>query len=141
MGLCFPGAHGLQGDFRRALWRKMEFAGGDAAERQTAQAVFFRQLQTGAVTGGQLPLVRFGQRAGYNRSDGVQHIAARQIKRRCYLCAADRFRLSLFLHDFSADQPQLHARIGVDGVVNTAVAGMEAAQKPAVGGVDNAVAV
>ena len=43
--------------------------------------------------------------------------------------------MSLFTHSFRTDRPQLHAGIGVDTVINTAVAGDEASQHLAVGGI------
>ena len=57
------------------------------------------------------------------------------------LRTADRLLVALLLHDLRALQAQLHAGEGVDGVVDAQMPGNPAAQKRAVRGVDDGVAL
>lgn len=72
-------------------------------------------------------------------SHRMQHIPGREIKSRCDFSAANPLLLSLGPDDIIACQPQLDSRISMDHIVNTGMAGMEAAQQPTVGGIDNGI--
>lgn len=62
-----------------------------------------------------------------NRTDRVQHMPAGQVVGFRDLYSAGFFLVSLLFHPFGTFQTELYARIGVDGVVDTAVAGNKAA--------------
>ena len=136
-----PGADGLQRDVRGALVRKVELTGRDAAERDAAQPVFGREIQAGAVAGGQQRVVLRRDRPAHNRPHRVQHIPAGQVKGRRDLGAAGRLLRSLGRHQPGAGRPQLHPGKGVDRIVNAPVAGRKAAEQGAVGGVDDRIAL
>ncbi len=67
----------------------------------------------------------------------MQNKITRQIKARCQLCTPGRLLAALSFHDLIAGKPQLNSRTGMDDVVDTGVAGPEAAQQRAVGCIDN----
>lgn len=62
----------------------------------------------------------------------MNDIAARQIICLRYFRVPDRFMKSLFVHDVCTFSAKLNARIGVNGIVNTAVTGNKTAQQSAV---------
>ena len=59
------------------------------------------------------------QRSLNDRADGVDHIPAGQIESRGDLRLSRWFLVSLLLHDLSAGQSKLNARIGMDTVRNS----------------------
>ncbi len=70
----------------------------------------------------------------------MQNIVTRQIKCRCNLGFSCFFFVLLTPHKIVTSQTQLNTRISVNSIVNTAVAGTEAAKHLAVGGVNNRIA-
>ena len=74
----------------------MKLPCGNAAERHTFQAFFRRQLQAGAVAGDQQFFALFCHSSVDNRTDGVQYIAAGQIKRWGDFCLTGGFRMDCF---------------------------------------------
>ena len=134
------GPHRLDGNLRRQPVWKMELSGGNAAEGHAPAAAAFGQLQTGAVAACQQLAVPPGDPAGDDRPHRVQHIAAGKVVGRGDFGLARPLLVALALHQLLAGQPQLHAREGVDGVVDAAMAGHKAAEHLAVGRVDDGVA-
>ena len=63
----------------------------------------------------------------HDRADGVDHVPAGEIEPRRDLGLSGRLLVSLRGHDLGADVSQLHARVGVDAVVDAAVARLVAA--------------
>ena len=137
--LCLPGFHRLHGDLRRPLPGEVELPGGDAAEGQAFAALFPRQVQAGAVAGGQLPLVFFRQRPLDDGPHGVEHIPAGQVVGFGDFRLARGLWAALLCQEGRALQPEPHPGEGVDGVVDAAVAGDVAPGHAAVGGVDDGV--
>lgn len=65
---------------------------------------------------------------------------AREIIGFCDFGLADLFLMALSFHEFVALVSKLDAREGVDGVIDAAMIGIEAAEKAAIGGIDNGIA-
>lgn len=119
----------------------MKLSRRNTAERHVAHPRLLRKRKAGAVTGGERLFIRHGGLAGEKRSDGVQNIPAGKIECGCDLCLPDRLAVPLPLHQLRTGKAELNPRIGVNGVVDTAVTGAEAPEQLAVGGVDNGVAL
>ena len=118
----------------------MEYAGGDAAKRNTLHAVLPGQLQTGTVAGGQQTLVLWSHTVLDNGADGMQDIVARQIVRLGDFGLPGGLLMTLALHELRAIQPELNACEGMDAVVDAGVARHITARHAAVCGVDNGTA-
>ena len=97
------------------------------------------QIQTGGVAGCQLVLVPLGQGSSDGGPYGVEHVPAGQVEGRGDLGRAGGLLVALLRHQGVAGQAELDAGAGVDDVVDTGVAGLEAAQQGAVGRVDDGV--
>ena len=69
----------------------------------------------------------------------MDDIAAGEIICRCDFRLPGLFFMALLFHHLCTGQPELHTCEGVDGVVDTAVAGIKAAQHLAVCRIDNRV--
>ena len=117
----------------------MKLTRGNTAERHAFQIVFRCQFQAGAVAGGEQFLIRFGHAPVDDRADGVQHIAAGQIERRGDLCLTGGLGITLLPHQLRTSKAQLHARKGVNGVVDATVVRNIAAGHAAVGSVDDSI--
>lgn len=119
----------------------MEYAGGDAAKRNTLYAVLLGQLQTGTVAGGQQTFIFRGHAALNDGADGMQYIVAGQIVGFCDLGLPGWLLVTLALYEPGAIQPELNARKGMDAVVDAGVARHIAARHAAVGGIDDGTAL
>ena len=128
-------------DSRRLLMGEAELSRGDAAERHAFQGLCRRQLQTGAVAGGQQLPIASGHTALYDGADGVQHISGGQVVGFGQLGPPGGLRMALPLHQPVALVSELKARRRVDGVIDAPVAGDKAAQQTAVVRVYNGVCV
>ena len=71
--------HSLHGDLGGLLIGEMEYASGDAAERNTLHAVLPGQFQTGTVAGGQQVLIFRGHTTLNAGANGMQDIVAGQM--------------------------------------------------------------
>ena len=71
----------------------------------------------------------------------MQNIPAGKIECGRDLCLPDCLAVPLPLHQLRTGKAELNPGIGVNGIVDTAVAGAEAPEQLAVGGVDNGVAL
>ena len=69
----------------------------------------------------------------------MKNIFTGQVETRGDLCLACRFFITLLLHDLMAGQAKLHAAHGVNNVINTGMAGLEAAQQLTVCSVYNSI--
>ena len=69
----------------------------------------------------------------------MQHISGRQIIGFCDFGFSGGFRLLLRRHDAGTSQPKLYSRIGMDRIVDTAVARDKASQHLAVGRINNGI--
>ncbi len=118
----------------------MKFSRRNTTKRNAFDSILFCKLQAGAIAGGKLFLVFFCQPSADDRTDGVQHIVAGQIIGWCDFRLAGFFFVPLFLHQLRASCPKLNTRIGMNGIVDAAVARAETAEHLAVGGVDNGIA-
>ena len=78
--------------------------------------------------------------AAHNRSNRVEHIAARQIIRRRDFRLPRRLRMALRFHHLLAVQPKLHTRKRMDAVVNAPVIRHVTASHPAVRRIHNRIA-
>ncbi len=139
MGLRPVGSDRFNGDFRRPAGRKVKFPGGDAAERDAFDGMLPGKIQAGTIGGGELLLLFLGQLSMDNGPHCVEDIAAGKVEGRRNLRLAGFFLVSLLFHQRGAGQPQLDPRVGVDGVVDAAVAGIKTPQQPAVGRIDDGV--
>ena len=81
-----------------------------------------------------------GERAGDDRPDSMQDIAAGQVKGRGDLRPAGFLFMPLPPHQFRTGQAELNPGKGVDGIVNAPVTGDKAAQHLAVCRIDDRVA-
>ena len=102
--------------------------------------MLFRQLQTGPVTGSKQLAVFFGRPALYHRAYGMQYKPAGKIERRRDFRLTHRFRGVLFLHQSRASGAKLNPGKGVDGIINTAMAGYKTAEHLRIRRVDNRIA-
>ena len=118
----------------------MEFACGNAAERNAPHAVFLCKLQAGTIAGRKQLFAPFCQPVADDRPYCVQYILEGKVIGWSDFCLPGWLLMALCPHKLRAGQTQLHARIGVDSIVNAAVAGDEAPQHPTVRRVDNGVA-
>ena len=109
------------------------------SRRPRFQAVSAGQLQAGAIARGQQLTVFPGDLPVNNRAHRVQNIAAGKIIGFRNFCPACGLFRALFAHDAGAFQTKLYAGGGMNGIVNTPVAGNEAAQHLAVCRVDDGV--
>ena len=135
--VVFDGSHG---DIRGQLVRETELARGDAAEGDAFEMVLIGTSHNASVTGGQLLLLGFCRDAvGDDRADGVDDVLARQVVRLGDFGPPRRFQMSLLQHQPVTFLAQLHARSGMDGVVDALVQRMETAQHLRIGGVDDGV--
>lgn len=135
--VVFDGSHG---DFRGQLVREAELARGDAAEGDAFETVFIGTRHDVTVTGGQLLLLQFRRDAvGDDGADGVDDVLARQVVRLGDFGPPRRFRMSLLQHQPVTFLAQLHARRGMDGVVDASVQRVETAQHLRIGGVHDGV--
>ncbi len=133
-------SYGLHGNLRRTPTWEVENASGDAAERDGVEAVVLGDVEAGAVARGQLLLLLTCRSSvGDDGADGVDDIFCRKVEARRDLGRARRLLVALRPHDAVAGLTQLDACGGVDGVVDAAVQGDEAAEQLAVGGIDDGV--
>ena len=117
----------------------MKFTGRNTTESNVLQFVCVCQFQAGTIAGSKHFTVVRGQFSADNRSYRVQYISARQVVGRCYLCLSRRFGKALLLHYFGAFIAQLHTGKCMNGIVDTAVAGIVTARQLTVGSVDDGV--
>ena len=103
------------------------------------QAALRRQLQAGAVAGGQLLPVPLGHPPPDDGPHRVEHVPGREVIAPGKLGPAVGLRAALGLHEAEALVPELEARRRVDGVVDAPVAGVKAPQQGGVGRVDDGV--
>lgn len=75
------------------------------------------------------------------RANGVQDKTGWQVIRSGDLCRADGLFMTLGNHDLAARIPQLQTRRRMDGIIDAAVLGVEAAQQGVVRRVDNAIGI
>ena len=129
------------GDAGRLFGGKSEHARADAAEDDALHVVRERRVKAAAVARLELlAVVGRGTRAfGDLRPHRMNHVARRQVVGRRHLGQAHRLLEALGLHDFGALDAQLHAREGVDLVVDAVVPGNPTAEHFGIGGVDDAV--
>lgn len=141
IGMCVQVVFdGLHGDFRGQLVRKAELARGDAAKGDAFETVFIGTSHNASVTGGQLFLLQFRRDAvGYDGADGVDDVLARQVVGLGDFGPPRRFQMSLLQHQPVTLLAQLHARRGMDGVVDASVQRVEAAQHLRISGVHDGV--
>ena len=132
--------HSLHGDLGGLLIGEMEYASGDAAERNTLHAVLPGQFQTGTVAGGQQVLIFRGHTTLNAGANGMQDIVAGQIVSLGDFGLSGGLLMALVLHELGAVQAELDASKGMDAVVNAGVARHIAARHAAVRGVDNGAA-
>lgn len=131
---------GLHCDFGGQLVREAELSSGDAAEGDAFEMVLIRTSHDIMVTGGQLFLLGFCRDAiGDNGADGVDDVLARQIVGFGDFGLPRRFQMSLLQHQPVTFLAQLHARRGMDGVVDASVQRVETAQHLRIGGVHDGV--
>ncbi len=76
---------------------------------------------------------------GDDRPDGVDDILARQVVGLGDFGLPRRFRVSLLQHQPVTLLAQLHARRGMDGVIDALVQRMETAQQLCIGGIHDGV--
>ena len=119
---------------------EVKLACADTAERYTFQIILHSFIQAGEVTAFEQLAVLVREPAVYDRTHGVDHIFARQVISGCNLRLSCRLLVTLHLHKLITGVTELYARVGVDGVVDAAVTGIEAAEHLRVGGVDDGVA-
>ena len=120
---------GLHGDFGGQPVRETELARGNAAEGDAFETVFIGTSHDVTVTGGQLFLLGFSRDAiGNDRPDSVDDVLARQVVGLGDFGPPRRFRMSLLQHQPVTFLAQLHARRGMDGVVDALVQRVETAQ-------------
>ena len=131
---------GLHGDFGGQLVREAELSRGDAAEGDAFETVFFGTSHDVMVTGGQLFLLECRRNAiGNDGPDGMDDVLARQVVGFGDFGPPRRFRMPLLQHQPMTLLAQLHARRGMDGVVDASVQRVETAQHLCIGGVDDGV--
>ena len=118
----------------------MKFTGGDTAECHTFQLILRCKRKARPIAVRQLSAMRFRQPSSDNRTDRVEHIAARQIIRRCDFRLPCRLRVALRFHHLLAVQPKLHACKRMDAVVNAPVIRHVAAGHAAVRCIHNRIA-
>ena len=135
-----PFSYCLYCDLCGFLGREAEHPCGDAAKGDAFKTVLFGTNHNVAVTGCQLFLLGFCRDAvGDDGADGVDDVLARQIVRLGDFGPPRRFRMSLLQHQPVTFLAQLHARRGMDGVVDASVQRVETAQHLRIGGVDDGV--
>ena len=118
----------------------MKFPGRDTAEGDAFKLFFIRQSKAGAVAGAQHPAVFLRQPPADNRSDRVEDIPARQVECRRDFRLSRRLIVPLLFHQFRAGKAELHACIGVNGIVDAPVIRAEATEHLTVCGIDDSVA-
>lgn len=138
--LCQKFFDGRYSDLRRRFVGEMKYPGGDAAERDALQTVFRRKLQTRAVAGGEKLFIPLRDRAFHDGANRVQHVPAGKIEGGGDLRFPGGFGVPLLFHQLRAGEPQLHARVGVDDIVDASVIGDIAAGHAGVRGVDDGIA-
>ncbi len=141
IGMCVQVVFdGLHGDFGGLLVRETELARGDAAEGDTFEMVLIGTSHDVTVTGCQLFLLECRRDAvGDDRPDGVDDVLARQVVGLGDFGPPRRFRMSLLQHQPVTFLAQLHARRGMDGIVDASVQRVETAQHLRIGGVDDGI--
>ena len=97
------------------------------------------QIEAGSVTGGQQTFILLRHLISYDRADGVQHIARRQIVPSGDFCLPGGFGMTLRPHDLIAFQAQLNPCRRMDRIIDASVVGNETTQEPIVGRVDNRI--
>ena len=115
-------------DPRGDVVRKMKLSRADTAERDAVQTVLHRCVETGEITAFEKLAVFLSEPAADDGSHCVDHVLARQVISRRDLRLTCRLLVTLFLHDLITEVTKLYAGVGMDSVVNTAVAGIEAAE-------------
>ena len=88
---------------------------------------------------GEQALPRPRSAAWHDGAHGMEDVAAGQVEGRGRLDARRRLLVTLRAHELAACRAQLHAGMGVDGVADAMVPGDEAAEHPAVRGIDDGV--
>ncbi len=94
----------------------MKLSRRNAAERHASDPVLPGQLQAGTVAGGQQLPVSLRHRTVDDWSDGMENVIAGQIVGGRELGLPSGFLMPLLFHQFRAGQPELNARIGVNGI-------------------------
>ena len=113
---------GLHGDFGGQLVREAELSRGDAAEGDAFETVLIGTSHNASVTGGQLfPLGFCRDAVGDDGADGVDDVLARQVVGLGDFGPPRRFQMSLLQHQPVTFLAQLHARRGMDGVIDALV--------------------
>ena len=136
-----PFCHCLDRDLGRPLFREAEHAGGDAAECHTAQTVFRTEVERVPVTVSQLVFQVRRKAVIHDWPDDMHDLFRGEIIALCQHRQGGRLLIipsvagTKRLHLLMAFGAELDTRIGVDTVVDAAVAGLETAQHPGVGGV------
>ena len=97
-----PFPDGINRYLRRSLIREHKDTGGDTAEGNAFQVVFFCQVQTGCITGCKKAFVLLCQRSVNDRADCVQNILTGQIISRSDFCLTGWFLMTLCVHDLVA---------------------------------------
>lgn len=110
----------------------MEFSRRNTAERYAVYILFDSRFETSAVALPKRVYVIIAEISLNDRSDRVNDVFAREIVSICDFSPPDRLGIALPPHYIVAFKAELHARKGVDSVVNTAVAGAVTACQPRV---------
>ena len=131
---------GLHGDFGGQLVREAELSSGYAAEGDAFETVFIGQQHNGTIARSQLFLLQSRWDAVRdNGSDRVDDVFARKVISLRDFGNSCGFQMPLLLHQLVTLLAQLHARSGMDGVVDALVQGMETAQHLRIGGVHDGI--
>lgn len=89
--------------------------------------VFRCRFQAGTVTERKQPLIFPRKIPLDNRADRMDNIAAGKVICRCDFRLPGLFVMALPPHQFRTGKPELYTGIGMDGIVDTAMAGIKAA--------------
>ena len=132
--------YGFYRDLSGNVIRKVKLARAYTAKRDTFQIIFHCFVQAGKITAFEQLAVVFRKPAADDRTDGMDNISARQIISGCDFRLTRPLLVTLLFHQLITGVSKLYARVCVDDVVDTAVAGNETAEHFRIGGVDYHVA-
>jgi hypothetical protein len=121
------------------LTGKMKFASRDTTKGKAFNSVLFSKLKAGAIAGDKQASVIITHTAVNVRSDRIQDIFIGQIVSGAYFRPADCFGPSLFTHYFRTGIAQLNTCKGMNGVVDTKMAGDKTAEQATVGSIYNSI--